>query len=326
MTNNRVFEKIKNVIERIDYSLENDSVYRIIEKVKVKVVIKAKRLMRLFSKEGIVAVDDAKAIEVMPQIPLQSDVYDMIMCIPFTGRYEILELVIDEFFKAEKHRLAVCLAGSCDEDYLFAKRMNDKYEHISYQQCPNFPLGRKAQLSLNLAKQADCHAVIMNGSDDVVSPDYIEACIDYIELGDVDFIAPLIWYTYNAAIGSSTYGAIWRTHYRGRAAGSSLGAGRVYSTKFLKEIEYDIFALKADIHLDSKMEKASAKGKIKIIHPSRDDGCIVSVKGNWEKLHEVEGLLDNFPTVSFYDVEFETSKDVQTVRRIRSRFLGVPAA
>ena len=338
------FAKLTNIPRRIymfwlkvDSVLRRYTVYQIIDKVTFRLERKLARFgigksrarqktstMEILTNIGKPAIKVSR-LEVDPQLAFPEQRYSMVMCIPFTGRYHIMEVVIAEFFASQGDDLplGVALAGSDPSDLDFAEKMKKKYGHIAYQNCENFPLGRKAQLSLDLAKSVKHDAVLMNGSDDILSASYVRSCLKYVQLGSIDFVAPIVWYTYNAAPKSSTYGAIWRTHYTGSAAGSSLGAGRGYSAEFLKKIDYEVFATSIDIHLDTKMEEMASSGAIRTVHPSRDDGPIVSVKGDWDKLNEIDSLLDNCPTVRFADVEFETSSDVEEARRIRNSFTGV---
>lgn len=316
---------MRRAILKVDSAFENYTVYEIIRRLKKKVLLKIRFINS--SARDVSQLKLPKRVyerfSVKPDISFPESGYDIVMCIPFTGRYAVLEFVLQEFFLAEKLNVSVgvCLVGSSDEDKEFAGLMHQKFKHLCYQHCENYPLGRKAQLALELSKKAVCSGVLMNGSDDVVDASYVQSCLQHINSGCVDYIAPAVWYTYCADASSAIYGTIWRNRYTGAAEGSSLGAGRVYSSGFLEKINYDVFAVNDDVHLDTKMEIFSQKGFVKSIFPAiSGEGVVVSIKGDWGKLNEIDGLIDNCPTLVFESVEFETSLELDVVRRLRTKF------
>lgn len=150
---------------------------------------------------------------------------------------------------------------------------------------PNTPLGNKWQYAVSYAREFNPSCLIICGSDDFLSSDYVENAMKIIDKG-FDFIGVNGWWMTD---GKDHYKAKYK-HRQDFPAGS----GRVFTKKCLDKINWQIFDTKRDRLLDDKALYQLKRAIIKtyISQDAEKDGLrILAVKGDWDVLNPLEKFL-----------------------------------
>ena len=206
--------------------------------------------------------------------------YDFVICIAIWNRHTILKKII-ELVNSYKFmfNIGFVLIYSKEEDNnLFA---NHKNVHFFYH--PNQPLGSKWLSSIYHSQLFNPNAIMILGSDDLVSKKYILEAYLNIKIKNHDFCYSKYWLTYNS---SNNY------LYRQKYVDSNpkiLGAGRVFSSKFLKKLHYKIYDPTICRALDNtfKFLKKEHNPSSYIIQ----NLGILLYKGNWECISDIKTLI-----------------------------------
>ena len=150
------------------------------------------------------------------------------------GRPRLTELVLRYY---EQFDICRQLVGSV-EDHLENHDFSiAKWENVFY---PNSPLSDKWQCGLN-AVNRDVDAVIIVGSDDLITPGYIEACKYLLKRG-AEYIYMDGAYFYNAETGKMIWGNAER-----------LGLGRCISRSLLDRMNWKLWPDGLENGLDGAM-------------------------------------------------------------------------
>lgn len=197
-------------------------------------------------------------------------------------RHNILRLNIKCLYPQLKTNGAILLILSCYDDIIFIEKLKEEnnYENLYYSYFPfNHPLGRKWQYGVFETQKFKPKMILINGSDDLVSKNYIKVCLK--NLKNYDLIGVKEWLLYhNNKLYFSKY--IIENF-------KPLGAGRVFNTKFLNKINWKIYDTNIDKGLDQYAYTQLIKnnGKLKIIFNNYD---ILSVKGSWDVLTKFDKI------------------------------------
>lgn len=188
----------------------------------------------------------------------------------------------------------------------------DEYDKLKALPChvflvPNKPLGNKWQYCVSYARTFNPSCLIICGSDDFLSTDYIENAMKLVDRG-YDFIGVNEWFMTD---GKKHYKAKYK-HRQDFPAGS----GRVFTKKCLDKINWHLFDTKRDRLLDDKALDQIWDAKIKsyISQDAEEDGLrILAVKGDWPVLNplakfltsktieitKIKELPKQFPTIEY---------------------------
>lgn len=90
---------------------------------------------------------------------------------------------------------------------------------FAYREMPNEPVGDKFQSALDMAMEAGCDAVMILGSDDFVSAEFVEAAVGKLRAGGR-------YFTPHCAAVHHPVAGTYLVKFTGRSAGTG-GAGRV---------------------------------------------------------------------------------------------------
>jgi hypothetical protein len=123
-------------------------------------------------------------------------------------------------------------------------------KHYQYIEIPNEPLAAKVNATTYACRNLDVHYVMCMGSDDIMSPDLLNAYIPYMKRG-VDFIGVTDGYFYDTVSGKSLYWGGYREPYR---KGHTLGAFRALSNRLLSEWNWMPWENKDSHVLDKSMQ------------------------------------------------------------------------
>ncbi len=245
-----------------------------------------------------------------PETPPQG--LDLAVVIGFLGRHEILELVVTELATLgdQGHSLAIFLTCSNDEDFAFARQLREKLPYIGVRFCPNRPLGRKWQAAVDFARPFRPGHLLVTGSDDLVSCDYLVHAMDLLAAGGpaggFEFAAPASWFLYDIDSRSQSRGTLWEIAYRNSVA-QPLGAGRVYSARLLDRIDWVLFDETLEVGLDTFGYDQIMDAQAATVLIPASKGVVLSVKGAWQAMESTEKIL-SVPTIQSRPCDFEKER------------------
>ena len=171
--------------------------------------------------------------------------------------------------------VGVILVVSDKGEYAVFKQL---FPTISVIHHANYPLGLKWQSGVDVARHLKADPLIINGSDDILSPKFFSKVNGLMEEG-YHFIGLKSWYVYDLK-------TVYRFDY---LAALPLGGGRAYSRKLLEKIGYKLFDVRRERHLDDFGWASALRSKMeKII---LNEPLILSVKGNWPVMNPVNKMF-----------------------------------
>lgn len=220
-----------------------------------------------------------------------SESIDTVVGIAFLGRHNVLHGVIEEILRPRKSLFNpyVVVACSNSKDLKFAKVMQRKYKKVGIVFCDNKPIGNKWHLTTVGARKLHPKSLLITGSDDLVSFDYLKNNYNILmndKLRLVGMIGPRTWYMLN-----SKKNYLYQVSYKNEYHTMPLGAGRLYSASYLNKIDWVIFERNFQNQLDDKGYYDVINKDLIVYNPTLDDGCILSIKGNWEAMNDLDYIL-----------------------------------
>lgn len=186
-------------------------------------------------------------------------------------RVAITTINVDLLLQQDAH--VVIVASDPSEIMSFIKRYAGK--KVSVLLADNEPLGKKWQAGVNYAKGLEHTHLIIVGSDDILSRNFVKTSCEagYQVLGLQQ------WFIYNP-----TNGELYLFLYK---AAQPLGGGRCYHHKFLEDIDYKLFPVGAAKWLDDQGWAAS-EGYHRLQYYGHDAMSILAVKGDWPVMNPLE--------------------------------------
>ena len=210
--------------------------------------------------------------------------YEVGCILPFSGRQNMVKLNV-ELLNKQTIKPAIILTCSNIPDYNFAKNLEELYDNVFVNVTLNYPLGKKFYDSAKFAqKMHGLKYLMILGSDDVLSLNYIESCLNELNNG-YDLIGSKKWLMY-----SDDY-KLYKLSYKD-VVGILLGGGKIYTKKFLDMVDWDIFNQYRPIHLDEHGEYLFNGTNLKKTILDNDE-FILSIKGEWGCINTKESLLSN---------------------------------
>jgi hypothetical protein len=223
--------------------------------------------------------------------------FDVCCVIAFKDRHSIVEKNL-QLLQKQTIVPAIVLVVSNKNDVIFALNLKKKYENIFLKIAPNYPIGMKWQEGVFFAKYLNPNALLILGSDDILSLNYIEDGYNKVgkglgsKVGASDLVGSTKWFIYD--LNKNLY----KLSYKEKEVGIYLGGGRIYSKYFLDKNNWEIFKKLRNKHLDSE-----GFDKVKIFsnkyeHISGDE-FILSIKGNWSMINSTENILGATKRISW---------------------------
>lgn len=150
--------------------------------------------------------------------------------VPVWKRYETLKIFNNciERIK-ENYDIEVVAVGSEPGDRVICESLG-----YYYVEAPNNPLGGKLNFGLKACRSIPSDAVLMLGSDDILSSNLMLYYIQQLNKG-FDFIGFLDCYFMNLESGDMIY---WKG-YRGQRSGEPIGAWRCLSRNLLDKLNWE---------------------------------------------------------------------------------------
>lgn len=173
------------------------------------------------------------------------------------------------------HARVIVVVSDQSEGMVFKNLFGDDVFVVHHN---NFPLGSKWQAGVNAAKMLKADPLIINGSDDILSPEYFKKVEAFIANG-YDFIGLKNWYVYDKK-------EMFHFHY---TPAQPLGGGRAYTAKLLNKLNWVLFDIDRNKLLDDLGYNKVRMQRIKSI--LLYDPLILSVKGDWPVMNPIDKML-----------------------------------
>lgn len=208
--------------------------------------------------------------------------------VAFQGRHNIVRKNV-EYLNRQTLVPAVILVASNLEDVEFATGLANTHPNVFVKIFDNYPIGGKWQAGVDYARSLMVKGVIILGSDDLLSLNYIENCYNRIDQGrgssgvGVDLIGNRSWYIYD------TDKNLYKLQYT-KQVPIFLGGGRMFSRHFLDSVNWIIFDKTRPVHLDEYGYYAVQKFSNSLAELD-DSNSIISIKGSWDMINTSDRIL-----------------------------------
>lgn len=186
--------------------------------------------------------------------------------------YKRAELLVESVKVLRKQTVPseIVIFGSADQDREAAERMG-----LQYFNSPNNSLIEKGRFALSVLKKMDADYILFMGDDEWASFNYCEWALEHGQrhgLVGVSFFHMLKCFP----------GKNWQLAiFKGRP-GEPLGAGRLWSCKFLDKIDWNLWPQDRDRSFDGiSFQRAVKKGCRVFNHLGTTDAQVLGLKGNW---------------------------------------------
>lgn len=196
-----------------------------------------------------------------------------IVLIAMYGRRPLVKINLELLYK---QKCKIVVITSSDPDYHFVRDLD--FDNVRICTAPNQPLGKKWQIGVDFCKAAGADPLIILGSDDFLSSDFISKACEIKE----DFTFFTEWYIHDL-INKKDYHLRYRNLF-------PLGSGRVFSKLFLDRNDWKIFDdTRSRLLDDYAWDNVKESDKI-LINPKGMK--LLAVKGRWETINELEKILE----------------------------------
>lgn len=210
---------------------------------------------------------------------------------PIHGR----EMITKEAVRCLKAQVnKVIVAGDDDGDEHLAKEMG-----VGFIKCLDVLLSQKFQLLFIEAKKYNPDAVVLDGSDDLLSPNWVETCYKWIKDG-FDLVGKSkCWF---CKIMPNEKMVLNEVIYGEARANEPFGSGRLFSRRILDKVNWrpypdNVVSRACDLTSYTYLKNNGLK-KVKILN--EEDIRLVCVKSDWECLDsfgKVEELAVSRPDI-----------------------------
>jgi len=195
-----------------------------------------------------------------------------IVLIAMYGRKPLVQINLELL---HKQKCKVIVITSSDSDYHFVRDLD--FDNVRICTAPNQPLGKKWQIGVDFCRAAQADPLIILGSDDFLSSDFISKACELKE----DFTFFTEWYIHDS-IKKKDYKLKYRKVF-------PLGSGRVFSKSFLDRHDWKIFDDTRSRLLDDYAWQ-NIKGHDKtLVNPQGMK--LLAVKGRWETMNDLDRIL-----------------------------------
>jgi len=204
---------------------------------------------------------------------------DVVCLIGVWGRLDLVKINID-LLKRQTKKCKILLIVSCPKDKKFA--IDNGVEWVYTE---NQPLGRKWQVGLDACKKYNPNAILINGSDDLLSLNWVEKCYHYIVNQHYDIVGKSNWYILDL-VDKKPY------RFKYRNSRILLGAGRMISRSILDELNWSLFPLHKSKGLDTYCNTILNQHNATRLVLNTNDIFVVSLKGKYDTLNSMSKILE----------------------------------
>lgn len=240
-----------------------------------------------------------------------SDNKRIVCIIAMYGRHDIVRINVEMLQKQTKKLFKILLVVSTPKDIKFAQELASKHPNIDHLYSVNQPLGLKWQNGVSYSKNYSPDAILINGSDDILSLNWVKKSFEYIKNGcDISgknewfFCEPLT----KKLFKSKYIHNIIKKDYKPY----TVGAGRMLSKNILDKMNWQVYPINKPKGLDtaSLIKILKYGGKAEIINDN--EIFILSVKGTWSVITEKE-IIKRAKTISTLDVT--SARDLEYIEK-----------
>lgn len=202
---------------------------------------------------------------------------ELVVVIPVWGRHKVLVKVFNSLRK-QTQPVTILAVVSSQKDTNFCRA-----QHVDTCYAPNYTLGTKFHTGIKEAKKYDPKAVMILGSDDLLSLDYVDKAYKHIKKG-VHMVGTNRWVVYR------TPKELYYASYKNLRPMRILGSGRLFSRLFLDRASWNIYDTSKNHNLDVMAENIARNHRRKVV-AMIEDTFVFSFKGNWSMLHSFDKML-----------------------------------
>lgn len=205
--------------------------------------------------------------------------------VPVYKRYKTLELFHQNIVELRNsHDIEVVAVGSCKGDMDVCTRYGYHYVHYS-----NDILGDKFQAGIEYAKNLEFDAMVMLGSDDILSSSCLDLYIEAIQSG-YDFIGFLDCYFVDLQKKNAIY---WRG-YNNQRKGEPIGAWRCFSVEGLNKMNWKLWESSSNSVDHQMWQKVTNNGLKTLKMLCKKEYRVVDLKNN-ENLTKFRKFENSIP-------------------------------
>jgi hypothetical protein len=203
------------------------------------------------------------------------------------GRRELVEINL-RLLSAQSCQIVVVASLPSDFDYLRALAI----PHLQIVPAPNRPLGNKWQVGADQCRILKADPLIILGSDDYLSGDFIRHAVELSKVNDLTCFNR--WSVYDTKTRLA-----YALQYNDKMVHGGffpLGSGRIFSARFLNRNYWQLFDSSRDRQLDDFAYYALRVSDVIQFNPV--GLALLAVKGGWEQFNPLEKLL-TAPNISW---------------------------
>jgi len=192
---------------------------------------------------------------------------------------ETIRQILDQTTPPDK----IIVVGSCYED-----RMVSNITGVGYLEVPNEPLGAKVQAGIEYCRRFNPDGLLLCGSDDWLSSNWIEVLSPYLE--DYDLVGCNTLYIMHCSKRHPFQ--IGRCSYEGtKREREPMGPGRFLSRRILDKINWKVYPSHIRNNLDGNSFKILLDNGCKIWLETGDKVKILSPKGDWDTINSWDNIV-----------------------------------
>lgn len=238
----------------------------------------------------------------------EGDYMNPVVVMAMWGRRQLVEVNL-RLLSLQKCQIIV--VASIQEDFDFLRGL--QIPHLQIVPAPNNPLGRKWQTGVDQARILGANPVIICGSDDFFSANFIEKACNLSKYHDFIFFDN--WFIHTPKERKNYFLRYNMMKYDK----PPLGSGRIYSHNFLEKRHWQLFDTGKDVHLDDfSWDNKKHEDKL-LLNPA--DMNILAVKGNWEQLNPLDRILSS--SSIDWNFEKEIDKHFNFPQSVHETFKGI---
>ena len=238
---------------------------------------------------------------------VHSTEFDVGVLMPIYGRHKAVKLNVDMLCN-QSLKPAIILVASYMNDIEFIKSTFKNYNNVFLCVAPNYPLGVKWSDGTKYCKRFELNALVVIGSDDFLSLEYLEYSYQLIgegegsaKVGCSDLVGARTFHMYQDedTLVKDVEGnpIVLENLYKFsmvKDEGTMYDYGRMYSKRLLDNLGWEIFERIwfRDLGYKGFFDTVTCSGKVYEI-TDEPDIAVLTIKGNWDTMGDFEDFKTN---------------------------------
>ena len=174
----------------------------------------------------------------------------IILCTCIYKRPELTLFCLKKWLELDFYKILIVYSENEDYNNLYEYHNNNKIVLIKHN---NIPVSKKWNKCINEVQKYEHDAIMILGSDDIISFNYLNECKKYIN-NQYDYISNTKWSSFIIELK-----IIYNTIYNLRNTYDGIGSGRVISKYLLQSCNYNIYNFDLNRGLDGNSFKIFKK-------------------------------------------------------------------